>query len=254
MLITLENVSKSFAGREVVRSVSLKLNSGERVGLVGANGSGKTTLLRMIQGDLAPDDGRVSSLPNIKIGFLRQMVQIPSHRSILQEAVSVFSEIHHLAKVQEALVSQIGDGPKDEVDPLLVQYGDLQDRWEFLGGYTYEATSEKVLFGLGFQRSDLQRRVGDLSGGELNRLSLAKLLLAEPDLLLLDEPTNHIAPIVVELCEPFIQAEQQVMDYLKFPGATPGGYADAIRKMRAEVKELREQAQAKLKGLPSVSG
>lgn len=65
---------------------------------------------------------------------------------------------------------------------------------------------------------------------------------------------NHIAPIVVEFCEPFIQAEQQVMDYLKFPGATPGGYADAIRKMRAEVKELREQAQAKLKGLPSVSG
>lgn len=192
MLITLENVSKSFAGREVVRSVSLKLNSGERVGLVGANGSGKTTLLRMIQGDLAPDDGRVSSLPNIKIGFLRQMVQIPPHRSILQEAVSVFSEIHHLAKVQEALVSQIGAGPKDEVDPLLVQYGDLQDRWEFLGGYTYEATSEKVLFGLGFQRSDLQRRVGDLSGGELNRLSLAKLLLGEPDLLLLDEPTNHL--------------------------------------------------------------
>jgi len=206
MLITLENVSKNFAEREVIQGVNLQLNSGEKVGLVGANGSGKTTLLRIIQGDLEPDDGQVCSRPNIKIGFLQQMVQIPSHQSILEEAVSVFSEIHHLAKVQEALASQIGSGSKDAVGPLLVQYGNLQERWEFLGGYTYEATSEQVLFGLGFQRSDLQRRVEDLSGGELNRLSLAKLLLGKPDLLLLDEPTNHLDSDAIDWLGRFLES------------------------------------------------
>lgn len=116
MLVTLENVSKAFAGKQVLRGVSLQLNPREKVGLVGANGVGKTTLLRMIHGNLEPDGGRVFSLPRLKIGFLRQRVQPPPHRSVFEEATSVFDEIHRLARVREGLAAQIGSRPQDPPD------------------------------------------------------------------------------------------------------------------------------------------
>ncbi len=213
MLVTLENVSKSFAGKQVLRGVSLQLNPREKVGLVGANGVGKTTLLRLIHGNLEPDGGRVFSLPRLKIGLLRQRVQPPPQRSVFEEATSVFDEIHRLARVREGLAAQIGSspqGPPDKsVDSLLMQYGDLQSRWEFLGGYSYEARTEQVLFGLGFQRSDMQRQVRELSGGEMNRLNLGKLLLSEPDLLLLDEPTNHLDWAAINWLGNFLRDSRQ---------------------------------------------
>ena len=113
MLVSLQNVSKSFGGKEVLRDVTLQVNSGERVGLVGANGVGKTTLLRMVQGDLDPDRGRVLTLPRLKLGFFRQIVQHSLSRSVFDEAASVFEEVHRLASVREELASRIESSHRD---------------------------------------------------------------------------------------------------------------------------------------------
>lgn len=193
MLITLDNVSKSLGGYPILEGINLQINRGEKIGLVGENGSGKSTLLRVLYGNLKPEVGKIHRLPQLKVGFLQQIVRLPFHRTVFEEASSVFEEIHRLAKEQANLISRIELNLKNEkVDSLLTKCGDVQAQWELLGGYTYEAETKQILFGLSFDRSSIQQKVGKLSGGEQNRLNLAKLILAKPDMLLLDEPTNHL--------------------------------------------------------------
>ena len=193
MLITLDNISKSLGGDPILQGISLQINRGDKIGLIGANGSGKSTLLQVIHGDLEPEVGKVNRLSQLKVGFLKQIVQMPCQRTVLEEALSVFEEIHSLEKEQTNLISRIESNLQNKkVDLLLMRSGDVQAQWESLGGYTYELETKQVLFGLSFDRFSIQRKVGELSGGEQSRLNLAKLLLKKSDMLLLDEPTNHL--------------------------------------------------------------
>ena len=206
MLISLNQLSKSFGSCELFQDTSFQLDEGDKVGLVGRNGTGKTTLLRLINGEIEPDRGAVIRHSRVKIGFLQQITQVNSERSLLAEALTVFGALEEMEREINRLESEIeakSQGP--ELHSLLDRYSQLQTRWELDGGYSYKARTEAVLFGLGFSRNDLERSALLLSGGELNRLNLAKLLLAAPNLLLLDEPTNHLDISAVKWLEEFLR-------------------------------------------------
>ena len=139
MLITLDNISKSLGGDPILQGISLQINRGDKIGLIGANGSGKSTLLQVIHGDLEPEVGKVNRLSQLKVGFLKQIVQMPCQRTVLEEALSVFEEIHSLEKEQTNLISRIESNLQNKkVDLLLMRSGDVQAQWESLGVYTYE--------------------------------------------------------------------------------------------------------------------
>ncbi len=206
MLISLNHISKSFGTRSVLKDVSFQLNAGEKVGLVGRNGTGKTTLFRIMKGELEPDDGQVVKQPHVRMGFMQQMTCVINEISVFEEALSVFSDMENLGREIEVLEAEIESKSQHSgLNSLLDRYGQLKTRWEMEGGYSYEAKTKSVLFGLGFEETDLNRSAEELSGGELNRLNLAKLLLVNPNLLLLDEPTNHLDISAVRWLENFLQ-------------------------------------------------
>jgi ATP-binding cassette subfamily F protein 3 len=209
MLISLSHIRKSFGSRTVFQDVSFQLNTGEKVGLVGRNGTGKTTLMRMITGDLEPDDGHLARVPQVRMGFMEQMTRVEPERTVFESAVSVFAHIEALGRQIEDLEGEIEaksqQSQHSDINALLDRYGQLQTRWEMEGGYSYETKTKSVLFGLGFQEKDLEKNASLLSGGELNRLNLARLLLSDPNLLLLDEPTNHLDISAVQWLERFLK-------------------------------------------------
>ena len=209
MLISLSHIRKSFGSRTVFQDVNFQLNTGEKVGLVGRNGTGKTTLMRMITGDLEPDDGHLARVPQVRMGFMEQMTRVEPERTVFESAVSVFAHIEALGRQIEDLEGEIEaksqQSQHSDINALLDRYGQLQTRWEMEGGYSYETKTKSVLFGLGFQEKDLEKNASLLSGGELNRLNLARLLLSDPNLLLLDEPTNHLDISAVQWLERFLK-------------------------------------------------
>jgi len=209
MLISLSHIRKSFGSRTVFQDVSFQLNTGEKVGLVGRNGTGKTTLMRMITGDLEPDDGHLARVPQVRMGFMEQMTRVEPERTVFESAVSVFAHIEALGRQIEDLEGEIEaksqQSQHSDINALLDRYGQLQTRWEMEGGYSYETKTKSVLFGLGFQEKDLEKNASLLSGGEVNRLNLARLLLSDPNLLLLDEPTNHLDISAVQWLERFLK-------------------------------------------------
>lgn len=206
MLIGLNHISKSFGNKAVLRDVSLQLNPGEKVGLVGRNGTGKTTLVHLMTGSLDPDEGHIVRQPQVRIGFMEQMTHIEPERTLFESAASVFAHLEALAEDIATLEAEIESKSRhSDLNSLLDRYGQLQTRWEMEGGYSYEARTKAVLFGLGFEESDLEKNASVLSGGELNRLNLARLLLSDPNLLLLDEPTNHLDISAVRWLEEFLK-------------------------------------------------
>ncbi|PYV45344.1 MAG: multidrug ABC transporter ATP-binding protein [Acidobacteria bacterium] len=205
MLINLNHISKSFGTNSLLKDVCLQLNSGEKAGLVGRNGCGKTTLFRLINGEVEADRGELYKHPQVKIGLMQQILLFDSNRTVFDEAVSVFSSLEDQGREIEALEGEIeSKAHQVELQPLLDRYAQLQTRWEMEGGYSYKPKTKSVLAGLGFQETDLTKSLSQLSGGELNRLNLAKLLLSKPTLLLLDEPTNHLDISAVEWLENFL--------------------------------------------------
>ncbi|MEW5979183.1 MAG: ABC-F family ATP-binding cassette domain-containing protein [Acidobacteriota bacterium] len=204
MLIGLKDVAKSFGSVSVLVEASLQLNTGEKVGLVGRNGSGKTTLFRLIAGDTEPDAGLISRHPGLRIGWMQQLAPLEGECSLLDEALSVFASIRSMEEELERLESEIAS-QKDHAQSLLDRYSQLRTRWEAEQGYSCRARAESVLFGLGFDQHDLQKSATKLSGGELSRLGLAKLLLSDPNLLLLDEPTNHLDVAAIAWLENYLR-------------------------------------------------
>ncbi len=206
MLISLRQVSKSFGGKPLFKDVSFQLNRGEKVGLIGRNGAGKTTLCRLISGDLEGDYGELNRHPHLRVGCMHQLVRVDSDRTVFEEAVSVFSTIEELRQDIENLEAEIqAKARQPELPALLDRYERLRTEWEILGGYSYKARSESALFGLGFADEDFEKRLAELSGGQLNRLNLARLLLSDPNLLLLDEPTNHLDISALRWLENFLR-------------------------------------------------
>jgi ATPase subunit of ABC transporter with duplicated ATPase domains len=192
-MISLSNINKQYGKQLVFVDASFQLNPGEKVGLVGPNGAGKTTLFRMIVGEEDPDDGEVSVPKRLTIGYFRQDVEEMKGRSVLDEAIAGSGRAGDLHHQLEALQHALEDPARaDDMDRILMQFGEVQEEYEHLGGYTIEAQAREVLHGLGFQDDQIDGDVGALSGGWKMRVALARVLLGRPDVLLMDEPTNHL--------------------------------------------------------------
>jgi ATPase subunit of ABC transporter with duplicated ATPase domains len=192
-MISFSNINKQYGKQLIFVEASFQLNPGEKVGLVGPNGSGKTTLFRMVMGEEFPDEGDVSVPRKLTIGYFRQDVEEMQGRSVLDEAIAGSGRLGDLHHELEALHHAMEDPDQaDDMDRTLARFGEVQEEYEHLGGYSLEAQAREVLHGLGFQDDQIDGDVGALSGGWKMRVALARVLLGRPDVLLMDEPTNHL--------------------------------------------------------------
>ncbi|MDB4103004.1 ABC-F family ATP-binding cassette domain-containing protein, partial [Acidimicrobiales bacterium] len=170
---------------------TLELRPGRRIALVGGNGAGKTTLIGMLMGEIEPDEGAVHRPSNLQLGYLPQDLADDPQGTVLEEAMAGDERMQaartRLAELEERLTSSTGDDPK-----LIQDYSDAQGHFDQLGGYSAEADAHRVLAGLGFNGTDGDKPLRELSGGWRMRAALARLLVAKPDVLILDEPTNHL--------------------------------------------------------------
>jgi ATP-binding cassette subfamily F protein 3 len=203
MLFRLSDIYKSYAGNEILRGVSFQINPNEKVGLVGRNGAGKTTVFRVITGEESADSGEVIKLNNLKIGLLAQHVDFTEDETVHTAALSAFQRLHDIEAEMRHLEVEMATNATDEV---LEKYADLQIEFENADGFTYTARAETILLGLGFTKETWHLETKNLSGGQKNRLGMARLLLSNPDILLLDEPTNHLDVNAVEWLENFLQS------------------------------------------------
>ena len=194
-MLNIHNISVSFSGEYLFEEVSYQLSPGDRVGLIGKNGAGKSTMLKLLAKEYEVDQGTIAIDKNISLGFLKQDIDFEKGRTVIEEAQQAFTEIKGLEKqieeVNNALASRT-DYESESYHELMVSVGDLSDRYEIIGGYSYQGETERVLQGLGFVRSDFNKSTDTFSGGWRMRIELAKLLLQKNDVLLLDEPTNHL--------------------------------------------------------------
>ena len=194
-MLNIHNISVSFSGEYLFEEVSYQLSPGDRVGLIGKNGAGKSTMLKLLAKEYEVDQGTIAIDKNISLGFLKQDIDFEKGRTVIEEAQQAFTEIKALEKqieeVNNALASRT-DYESESYHELMVSVGDLSDRYEIIGGYSYQGETERVLQGLGFVRGDFDKSTDTFSGGWRMRIELAKLLLQKNDVLLLDEPTNHL--------------------------------------------------------------
>ncbi|MBP7866326.1 MAG: ABC-F family ATP-binding cassette domain-containing protein [Acidobacteria bacterium] len=207
MLLQLENIARHFPEIDLFEGVCLQVNDGDRLGLVGPNGSGKSQLLGIMAGTVAPDAGRVNLRSRLRVGKLDQEVRVDAGRALFDETLEVFRPLMDLEVEIARLEHEISDHHEsDRLDGSLRRYSDAKERYEREGGYSYRSRTEAVLLGIGFARAELDQPCAFLSGGQLNRLGLARLLLEGADLLLLDEPTNHLDLKAVRWLEEYLQA------------------------------------------------
>ena len=194
VLLSLQNVNKSFVMNTVLKDVNLTLQTGQRMGIVGVNGSGKSTLFRLISGEMQPDSGTVSLVRGTRVGVLTQHADIGSDLTVVEELSRVFEPVQEMERRLRRLEAEIAEKHEDPeaLEQLSRDYSRLMDRFESAGGYEWPSRIQGVLAGLGFSRARQEQPSRLLSGGEKTRLCLARILLMQPDLLMLDEPTNHL--------------------------------------------------------------
>jgi ATP-binding cassette, subfamily F, member 3 len=207
MLFRLSEVHKSYGVQDVLRGASLQVNPGEHVGLVGRNGAGKSTIFRLVRSEETADRGDVVRARGVKLGLLDQHVQFKPGSTVHESALAAFGRLQQIEHEMHELEHRMADAG-DELEKILERYSDLQHEFEHEGGFEYAARAEAILQGLGFEREMWSLETEKLSGGQQNRLGLACLLLAAPDVLLLDEPTNHLDVNAVEWLEEFLQEYQ----------------------------------------------
>lgn len=206
-MLVLENISLTLGNRQLLDSIDLLINPGERVGLVGPNGAGKSSLLKLIAGELQPDQGTIKSPKAATVGYLPQDGVNPGlSLTILEEVKSAFTGLKNLEEQTRAEQQKLSKMSPDSPDygQVMKRVGQLQDRLEQSGVYRLQAEMEKVLTGLGFSETDFDRPAAEFSGGWLMRIALAKLLLQKPACLLLDEPTNHLDIESLQWIESFL--------------------------------------------------
>src|SRR5437667_10608943 len=204
MLFRLTDVYKSFGAQDVLRGASFQINPGEHVGLVGRNGAGKTTIFRLVNEEETPDSGQVARARGLNPGLLAQHVHFDVGSTVHESTLAAFGHLQQIEHEMHGLEHRMAE-PGQDLDKILSRYSDLQHEFEREGGFEYSAKAETILQGLGFDRETWQMETEKLSGGQQNRLGLARLLLSEPDVLLLDEPTNHLDVSAVEWLEEFLQ-------------------------------------------------
>jgi macrolide transport system ATP-binding/permease protein len=203
--LSITNLTKSYNIHNVLNGVSLVLNAGERIGLVGANGVGKSTLLKIIAGELQADGGDMALTPGAKVGYLPQVIIGFDERTVDELIAESMTQLRDLENQMRQLEAQMGTSSGAALDAVMADYGDIAEQFERMGGYEMDYRLNVVLDGLHINHIPRDRLFGTLSGGEKSRLAMALLLLGSPDVLLLDEPTNHLDFASLEWLESYLQ-------------------------------------------------
>jgi ATP-binding cassette subfamily F protein 3 len=204
-MLRLEHISKIYPTGEVLKDINWEVKTGDRVGLVGVNGAGKSTQLKIITGKIEPTSGEVIRPASLHIAYLNQEFDVDPSRTIKEELWTVFKEANQVQLSLVQVQKQMETASPEELDKLINKLDKLQRQFEALDGYGLEARIGKILPEIGFEPEDGDRLVSAFSGGWQMRISLAKILLQEPDLLLLDEPTNHLDLETIEWLENYLK-------------------------------------------------
>lgn len=210
-MLNISNLSIHFAGRYLFDNVSIAVGENDRIGLIGRNGSGKSTMLKLICGLESPESGKIAMPNGYKIGYLPQEIQTDSTRSIYEEAESAMDDLKKLEDDINRFSRELEertDYESDEYMKIIENLTEASEVYHHMGGQSIEAEVEKVLIGLGFERSDFSRGMNEFSGGWQMRVHLAKILLTRNDCILLDEPTNHLDIESIRWLEVFLKTYQ----------------------------------------------
>jgi ATP-binding cassette, subfamily F, member 3 len=206
-MVSIRNISVAFGSFDLLTDISFLINTQDRIGLAGKNGAGKSTLLRIIAGLMDPNSGQVDFPKDLTTGYLPQQMKVNDSTTVLNEAITAFSEIRGLAADIEKCHNELNlrtDYESAEYLKLCDHITIIEERYRILGGTNYMAEAEQTLTGLGFERKDFDRPTKELSGGWRMRVELAKILLKKPSLFLLDEPTNHLDIESIQWLESFL--------------------------------------------------
>ena len=208
-ILSCSNLMKSYVVDTIFENISFNVEEGDKIGVIGLNGAGKTTLFNILSGELNKDSGEIYVQRDLKIGYLKQHVNITSDNTVFQECLEVFQyliDMEENLRVLEQKISIEGNkGDSNILNSLMDEYGSLSEEFSNLNGYGYKSEIKGILKGVGFSDDDMDKDVNILSGGQKSRLSLAKLLLTKPNLLLLDEPTNHLDIDAISWLERFLK-------------------------------------------------
>lgn len=208
-MISVNNLSVSFGGFTLLNDINFHISDNDTIGLVGKNGAGKSTLLKLILGLSSPSEGRIMVPQGLKLGYLPQQMEHHKGKTVLDEALTAFSELfddHKRIEEIGALLASRNDYDSKEYSHLIIELNELNDRVAIMESEPVESQTERVLLGLGFKREELQRQTSTFSQGWNMRIELAKVLLRKPDVLLLDEPTNHLDIESIEWFEDYLKS------------------------------------------------
>ncbi|MEF9986203.1 MAG: ABC-F family ATP-binding cassette domain-containing protein [Bacteroidales bacterium] len=207
-MISINNLTVSFGGFVLLNDINFHISDNDRIGLVGKNGAGKSTLLKLILGINTPSEGKIMVPQGLKLGYLPQQMEHPKGKSVIDEALTAFSELLDYHKRIEEIGNNLAirtDYDSKEYSNLIVELNELNDRVAIMEAEPIESQTERVLLGLGFRREELQRLTTTFSQGWNMRIELAKVLLRKPNVLLLDEPTNHLDIESIEWFEDYLK-------------------------------------------------
>lgn len=208
MLVSVKDISKSFAGNIALDKISFDINENDRIGLIGLNGVGKSTLLNIITDNIYYDAGELVIKNGISIGYLKQNNSLDNNNTLNEELREVFTQIYELKDRLNFLQKQMNESLNDtkELEKIIKKYDIANNLFETKDGYNIDIKINNVLNGLGFKDYNLDMKVSNLSGGEKVRFSMVKMLLQEPELLVLDEPTNHLDFEILNWLEKYIES------------------------------------------------
>lgn len=208
ILLQINKLEKSYDGEVIFSDVDFEVKTGERIAIVGRNGAGKTTLMKIIAGVESYDEGNISKGKQVTMGYLTQQMTLDSNDTVMNEMKKPFKDVINIEDKMKTLTDWLSihadEYDKDIYKEKLSQYEALSNQYELMDGYNYESKIKTVLTGLDFKESDFDRQIQSFSGGQKTRLSMAQMLLSEPDLLLLDEPTNHLDMETTEWLENYL--------------------------------------------------
>ena len=208
-MISINSLTVAYGGFTLLDNISFHISENDKIGLVGKNGAGKSTILKLICGIQKPTSGKIEMPSDIRIGYLPQIMEHHKGKSVLDEAMTAFSEIFGMEAELDSIMTQLGerqDYDSDDYRKLIERMNDVNDRLAYSRSESPEVQAEKTLLGLGFKPEELSRPTETFSQGWNMRIELAKILLSKPDVLLLDEPTNHLDIESIEWLEDYLKA------------------------------------------------